>query len=170
SRRRVDARDPERAELPFVLPSVAVGILPRLDDGLLCRTVDLAPGVVVALCFAKNFLVTAPGRHATLHSCHGAARLTVIGKKLLDAAHIGVVHETRAAGARLAFDLSALVAEIVTAIRRVPLEALRCLPKALRCGPVGFQLGHRSLLSCLAPFARLLRTRCGRTLRNASTA
>src|SRR6516164_424103 len=144
TRRRVDARDPERAELALVLPPVAVGVLPCLDDGLLRRAIDLAPGIVVALRLAKNFLVTAPGRHATLYSCHGGARLTLIGKKLLEAAHIGVIHETRAAGARLAFDLAFLVAEIVTAIRRVPLEAFRCLAKTLGCGPVGFQLGHRS--------------------------
>src|SRR5262252_2469343 len=151
----VDARDPQRAEFALVLPPVAVRILPRLDDRLLRRTVDLAPGVVVALRLAKNFLVTAPGRHATLHSCHGAARLTVIGKKLLDAAHIGVVHEARAAGARLAFELTVLVAEIVTAICRVPLEALRCLAKALRCGPVGLQLGHRSLLTLCSPVRKV---------------
>src|SRR5215472_8792906 len=144
TRRRIDARDPERAELALVLPPVAVGVLPRLDDGLLRRAIDLAPGVVVALRLAKNLLVTAAGRHATLYSCHGAARLTLVGKALLDAAHIGVVDETRAAGARLAFDLAVLVAEIVTAIRRVPLVALRCLAKTLGCGPVGFQLGHRS--------------------------
>src|SRR5215831_11316727 len=159
TRRRVDARDPERAELALVLPPVAVGVLPRLDDGLLRRAIDLAPGIVVALRLTKNFLVTATGRHATLYSCHGAARLTLIGKKLLETAHIGVVHETRAAGARLAFDLAVLVAEIVTAIGRIPLEALRCLAKTLGCGPVGFQLGHRSLLIRVAPFARRLRTR-----------
>src|SRR6516162_86230 len=153
---RVDARDPQRAEFALVLPPVAVRILPRLDDRLLRRTVDLAPGVVVALRLAKNFLVTASGRHATLHSCHGAARLTLIGKKLLDAAHIGVVHETRAARARLAFDLAVLVAEIVAAIRRVPLEALRCLAKTLGCGPVGFQLGHRSTPRLCSPVRKAL--------------
>src|SRR6516162_1132859 len=152
---RVDARDPQRAEFALVLPPVAVRILPRLDDRLLRRTVDLAPGIVVALRLAKNFLVTAPGRHATLHSCHGAARLTVIGKELLDAAHIGVVHEARAAGARLAFELTVLVAEIVTAICRIPLEALRCLAKTLGCGPVGFQLGHHSLLTLCSPVRKV---------------
>src|SRR5215472_2660926 len=156
TRRRVDARDPQRAELTLVLPPVAVGVLPRLDDGLLRRAIDLAPGVVVALRLAKNFLVTAAGRHATLYSCHSAARLTLIGKKLLEAAHIGVVHETRAAGARLAFDLAVLVAEIVTAIRRVPLEALRCLAKALGCGPVGLQLGHRSTPRLCSPVPKAL--------------
>src|SRR6516164_8256186 len=156
TRRRVDARDPERAELALVLPPVAIGVLPGLDDGLLRRAIDLAAGVVVALRLAKNLLVTAPGRHATFHSCHGAARLTLIGKELLDAAHIGVVHETGAAGARLALDLAVLVAEIVTAVRRVPLEALRCFAKTLGCGPVGFQLGHRSTPRFCSPVRKAL--------------
>src|SRR5215472_16180428 len=156
TRRRVDARDPERAEFALVLPPVAIGVLPGLDDGLLRRAIDLAPGVVVALRLAKNLLVTASGRHATLHSCHGTARLTLVGKELLDAAHIGVVDETRAAGARLAFDLAVLVAEIVTAIGRVPLEALRGLAKTLGCGPVGFQLGHRSTPRFCSPVRKAL--------------
>src|SRR6516165_8163098 len=79
TRRRIDARDPERTELALVLPPVAIGVLPRLDDGLLRRAINLAPGVVVALCLAKNFLVTAAGRHTTLYSCHSTARLTLIG-------------------------------------------------------------------------------------------
>src|SRR5207302_5774495 len=82
ARRGVDARDPQGAELTLVLPPVAVGVLACLDDGLLGRAIDLAPGVVVALRLAENFLVTASGRHATLHSCHGVARLLVIGEKL----------------------------------------------------------------------------------------
>src|SRR5256884_1388486 len=150
ARRGVDARDPQGAELTLVLPPVAVGVLPCLDDGLLGRAIDLAPGVVVALRLAENFLVTPAGRHATLHSCHGSARLLVIGEELLETADIAVVHETRAAGARLAFDLAVLVAEIVATVGRVALEALRRLAKALGRGPVGFQLGHRSTPGCVA--------------------
>src|SRR2546429_786537 len=83
-------------------------------------------------------------------SCHGSARLLVIGEELLETADIAVVHETRAAGARLAFDLAVLVAEIVATVGRVALEALRRLAKALGRGPVGFQLGHRSTPGCVA--------------------
>src|SRR2546430_10202395 len=150
ARRGVDTRDPQCAELTLVLPPVAVGVLACLDDGLLGCAIDLAPGVVVALRLAKNFLVTASGRHATLHSCHGVARLLVIGEKLPETADIAVMHETRAAGACLAFDLAVLVAEIVATVGRVALEALRRLAKALGRGPVGFQLGHRSTPGCVA--------------------
>src|SRR5246127_663881 len=84
ARRGVDARDPQRAELALVLPPVAVGILAGLDHGLLGCAIDLAAGVVIALRLAQDFLVTAPGRHATLHSCHEYSRLLGIGKQLLD--------------------------------------------------------------------------------------
>src|SRR6266513_1677314 len=164
ARRGVDARDPQCAELTLVLPPVAVRVLACLDDGLLGRAIDLAPRVVVALRLAENFLVTTSGRHATLHSCHGSARLLVVGEELLETADIAVVHETRAAGARLAFDLAVLVAEIVATVGRVALEALRRLAKALGRGPVGFQLGHRIPPGCVAPFAGCSRSRCGRTL------
>src|ERR1700730_803683 len=156
ARRGVDARDPQCAELTLVLPPVAVGVLARLDDRLLGRAIDLAPGVVVALRLAENLLVTASGRHATLHSCHGSARLLVIREQLLETADIAVVHETRAAGARLAFDLAVLVAKIVATVGRVTLEALRRLAKALGRGPVGFQLGHRHHSSLCSPVRWML--------------
>src|SRR5262249_54145393 len=111
-RRGIDARDPQGAELALVLPAIAVGILPGLDDGLLGGAVNLAAGVVVALRLAKNLLVTAPGRHATLNSCHGAARLTVMGQKLLETTDVGLVHEAGAPGAGVALELAGLVTEI----------------------------------------------------------
>src|SRR5882672_11826762 len=156
ARRGVDARDPQCAELTLVLPPVAVRVLACLDDGLLGRAIDLAPGVVVTLGLGENLLVTASGRHATLHSCHGSARLLVIREELLETANIAVVHETRAAGARVAFDLAGLVAEIVAPVGRVALEALRRLAKALGRGPVGFQLGHRNHSSLCSPVRQVL--------------
>src|SRR6185437_2802552 len=160
TRCRVDARNPERAELALLLAPVAVGILPRLDDGLLRRAIDLAPGVVIALRLAENFLVTAPGRHATLDSCHVLSPcpgLLVVRQQLLEATGVGLVHEAGSARAGMALDLAVLVAEVVAAFGRVPLEALRRLAKALGRGPVGFQLGHRlKLLNfvAIAPVAR----------------
>ena len=62
ARRRIDARDPQRAELALLRATVAVGVLAGLDDRLLGGAEDLAPGVVVALRLGENFLVTAPGR------------------------------------------------------------------------------------------------------------
>src|SRR6266436_1325919 len=131
ARRGVDARDPQCAELTLVLPPVAVRVLACLDDGLLGRAIDLAPGVVVALRLGENLLV--------------------IREELPETPDIAVVHETRAAGARVAFDLTGLVAEIVAPVGRVALEALRRLAKALGRGPVGFQLGHRNHSSLCSP-------------------
>src|SRR5579859_7158387 len=66
---------------------------------------------------------------------------------------ITLVDEAGATGTRVAFDLAVLVAEIVATISRVPLEALRCLAKTLRRGPVGFQLGHFNSYLYGNPFA-----------------
>src|SRR6185437_15255782 len=49
ARGRIDARNPERAELALLRSAVPICVLARLDDGLLGRAIDLAPGVVVAL-------------------------------------------------------------------------------------------------------------------------
>src|SRR5579862_5424918 len=73
---------------------------------------------------------------------YGGCRLLVIGQQLHEPTGIGLVDEARAPGARLTLQLARFVAEIVATIRRVPLEAFRCLAKTLRRGPVGFQLGH----------------------------
>src|SRR6185437_1189398 len=72
--------------------------------------------------------------------------LLVVGKQLLETTGVGLVHEARTARAGVALDLAILVAEVVAAFGRVPLEALRRLAKALGRGPVGFQLGHRTEL------------------------
>src|SRR6185369_1430675 len=48
----------------------AIRVLPRLDDGLFRRAVDLAAGVEIALRFRQNLLVTASGLDASFHSCH----------------------------------------------------------------------------------------------------
>src|SRR5580692_7059240 len=152
---RIDARDPQRAEFALVRPPVAVGVLARLDDSLLGRTVDLAPGVVVALRLGKNLLVTTSRRHATLDSCHGVLRLLVIGKKLLETTYVGLIDEARAAGAGMTLHLAGLVTEVMATIGRVALEALRCFAKALGRGPVGLQLGHRQLLLLYSPVRKV---------------
>src|ERR1700691_2112358 len=85
--------------------------------------------------------------------------LLVVRKQLLETTGVGLVHEAGTARAGVALDLAVLVAEVVGAFGRVPLEALRRLAKALGRGPVGFQLGHRlKLLNfvTVAPVARRL--------------
>jgi hypothetical protein len=46
---RVDADDPQRAEMALLLLAADVGVLQRLGDGLLGDAEDLAAGVVIAL-------------------------------------------------------------------------------------------------------------------------
>ena len=64
--RRIDAGDPQCAELALVGAAVAEGILARLDDRLLGGAIGLAACVVVALRLLQYFLVTGawPSRHA----------------------------------------------------------------------------------------------------------
>src|SRR5947209_5321546 len=64
----VDTGNPECPELALLLTAIAVGVLACLDDCLLGCAEDLASGVVVALRLRENFLVTAPGHHATFYS------------------------------------------------------------------------------------------------------
>src|SRR5262249_23754046 len=66
----VDTGNPQRAEFALLLAAIAVRVLAGLDDCLLGGAIDLAAGVVIALCLAKNLLVTATGRHSTFDSCH----------------------------------------------------------------------------------------------------
>src|SRR5689334_24948176 len=68
--RRIDAGDPQRAELALLGATIAIGILACLDDGLLRGAEYLAAGVVVTLRLGENFLVTASGNDATLYTCH----------------------------------------------------------------------------------------------------
>src|SRR6185437_14186342 len=72
--------------------------------------------------------------------------LLVVRKQLDETTGVGLVHEARTARAGVALDLAVLVTEVMAAFGRVPLEAFRRLAKALRRGPVGFQLGHRLIL------------------------
>src|SRR6185436_8389189 len=68
--RRVDALDPQRAEVAFLEPASAVRVLAGLDDGLLRRAEYLAAGVVVALRLLENFLVACTRGDASLYTCH----------------------------------------------------------------------------------------------------
>src|SRR5512146_1416371 len=99
--------------------------------------------------------------------------LLVVREQLLETTGVRLVHEARSARAGVTLDLAVLVAEVVAAFGCVPLEALRRLAKALRRGPVGFQLGHRLklLICCCSPGrqAPFWGTRYGRTTPGRST-
>src|SRR6187551_1475261 len=146
--RRIDAGDPQRTELALLRTTVAVGILPRLDDRLLGRAEYLAAGVVVTLRLGEDFLVSASSNDATLDSCHGGSPRLMVGQQLGHAVDIALVNEARAAGTELALGLARLVAEIVPAAGRIGFESLRRLAKTLGRGPTGLQFGHISTPSC----------------------
>src|SRR6185437_10964261 len=76
---RIDTGDPQSAELTLFRAPIAVSVLAGLDDRLLRCAINLAPGVVVALRLAKNFLMTAPSRHTTFDSCHGLNLALICG-------------------------------------------------------------------------------------------
>src|SRR5690606_31981919 len=75
TRGRIDAGDPQGAEMALLLLAADVGVLLRLGDRLLGDAEDLAAGVVITLGGLQDFLVTTTGRHTTLDSCHVLALL-----------------------------------------------------------------------------------------------
>src|SRR5690606_34954067 len=74
--RRVDADDPQVAELALALTAVAVGVLTRPDHRLLGDLELSAAGTVVALRLLQYLLATGAGCDATLHSRHGSFLLS----------------------------------------------------------------------------------------------
>src|SRR5665213_2192753 len=142
ARRGIDARDPERAKVALLGAPVAIRILAGLDDRLLGGAINFAPRVVITLGFAEDLLMTASGRHATFDSCHDGFPLFVIRQQLFQATDVALTHQTAAARTQMTLALGILVAKVMAAGSRVPLEAIRSLAKTLRGGPVGFQLGH----------------------------
>src|SRR5690625_1325656 len=75
ARGRVDAHDPQAAELALLLLAADVGVLVGLDDRLLGDAINLAAGVVITLRAADDFLVTTACVNATFDSCHGSVLL-----------------------------------------------------------------------------------------------
>src|SRR5690606_40096524 len=65
---RIDAGDPQRAEIALLLLAADVGVLTRLDDRLLGDAEDLAAGVVVTLRATEDLLVATTRLHTTLRS------------------------------------------------------------------------------------------------------
>src|SRR6185437_9117914 len=140
ARGRVDAHDPQGAELALLLLAADVGVLLGLGDGLLGNAIDLAAGVVIALRGLQGFLVTRTRSDATLDSCHGRLSLRV-GQHARDT--LGVAIAYLVGGAQAAFALGRLLGEDVR-LERVPgLElAGRGLAEPLGSGPVGLDLWH----------------------------
>src|SRR5581483_11466752 len=127
--RRVDARDPQRAELPFLLPAVAVGILPGLHQGLLRDPVDVLAAAAEAFGLLEDLLVARARRYSTLDSRHGALLRRVrqhgadrrrVG--LIDMAHLA--HVALTLGALLRQDMALVGARALDAAAAAHLEAL----------------------------------------------
>src|ERR1700675_56625 len=70
TRCRVDARDPQCAELALLLAAAAIGVLAGLDDRLLGGAKHLAAGVEITLRFLENFLVPPTRDDTAFDSCH----------------------------------------------------------------------------------------------------
>ena len=58
---RIDAHDPQAAELALPLATVAIRVLACLDNSLLGNPVYLATGAVISFGFIQNFLVPGSG-------------------------------------------------------------------------------------------------------------
>src|SRR6185437_11286909 len=140
ARGRVDAHDPQRAELALLLLAADVGVLLGLGDGLLGDAVDLAAGVVIALGGLQGFLVTRTRGDATLDSCHGRLSLRV-GQHARDT--LGVAIAYLVGGAQTAFTLGRLRCEDVRLEGVSGLElAGSSLAEPLGSGPIGLDLWH----------------------------
>src|SRR5712671_1731085 len=70
--RRVDAGDPQRAELALLLPAVAVGVLAGLHHRLLGDPVDVAAAAAESLGLLDDLLVARARRYSTFDSWHSA--------------------------------------------------------------------------------------------------
>src|SRR5690606_20446712 len=136
----VDAGDPQRAELALALLAADVGVLLRLDDGLLGDAENLAAGIVVTAGEAQHLLVPATRGDTTLDSCHGCVSLQV-GQHALDATRVLGTHVV--GGPKPALTLGGLLGQDVALEGVAALElAGSGLPEALGRRPVGLHLGH----------------------------
>src|SRR5690606_10095747 len=106
--RRVDARDPERAEFALFLPAVTVGVLPGLHDRLLGDAIDAAPAAAESLRLLQDLLVARACSRASLGSRHGGS-LRRVRQHGAHGARIAVVDVGGAA--KLALALRALLGE-----------------------------------------------------------
>ena len=68
----VDARDPQCPELALALATIAIGVLPGLDDGLLGDPEHLSARAVVSLGLIENLLVPRLGHDSAFDSGHNA--------------------------------------------------------------------------------------------------
>src|SRR5579872_1780867 len=68
--RRVDTRDPQRAERTLLVAAIALGILPGAHDRLLGDAIDVIATAAVTLGQLDDLLVTGPCGNPTFYSRH----------------------------------------------------------------------------------------------------
>src|SRR6185503_18408504 len=143
ARGRVDADDPEAAELPLLLLAVPVGIGETALDRLASLAIGLAPSTDVPLRRLHRLLVPAACLRAAFRARHAVLlrRSAAVRQQALDRLLVGLVDEGAAAEVPLL--LARLVREDVS---QEPLVALH-LPlrrhlEALCGATAGFHLGH----------------------------
>src|SRR5699024_6695353 len=67
---RIDASNPQGTKIPFAVPTITIGILPRLENRLIGNAVRATTRTVITLRLLENLLVTGFRRHPTTYSCH----------------------------------------------------------------------------------------------------
>src|SRR5690606_37305142 len=137
-------RDPERAELALALATLAIGVLPRLDDGLLGRAIILAASAVVSLCLGQDFALPRARGDASIHSCHVRISLGV-RQKLAHGVDVARIDLQR--GAELTLTLRFLFRQDVTHVRMAGLvDAIALRAETLCSAAIRLQLRH-----CFSP-------------------
>src|SRR6185503_3879793 len=138
--RRVDARDPQRAELALLHAAVAVRILPRLHQRLLRDAVDVLAPAAESLGLPEDLLVARARRYTPLDSWHGAL-LTRVRQDRQDLPLVRLVD--LGAAAQMALTLGALLGEDVAHVGLRALDpAARAHAETLRGAALGFHLRH----------------------------
>src|SRR5690625_5869857 len=89
---RVDALNPQAAEVALALAAVTVAVLAGLDDSLLGYAKRLAAGTIIALGPAQHLAVAATGGYRTFYSCHDRSPLKV-WQQLTHAFFIGLADQ-----------------------------------------------------------------------------
>src|SRR6185437_2083507 len=136
---RVDARDPESAELALLVAAVAVGVLPRAHHRFLGDAVYVLAAAAVTLGLLDDLLVARARRDSTFYAGHGG--YLGVGKHRLHVPQVGRIDPRGAA--QLTLVLGCTLGEDVALARLVALDrAAAADPKALGGATLGLHLGH----------------------------
>src|SRR5690606_34733039 len=67
----IDTRDPECAECPFFVATIAIGILPSFHYRLFGDTEYITAATAITFSCFNNFFVTSTGSYAAFYAWHG---------------------------------------------------------------------------------------------------